>query len=483
MKNIAKLILVSTLGGIISLGAYKMFFEKPEVRTYFEAPANYQPKQTNYVPGTAPEDFVMAAEKSVHSVVHVKTAVVANMPQVQSPFDLFFGMPKAAPDGRLQLGTGSGVIISKDGYIVTNNHVIENAEEILVGLNSGEEYRAEVIGTDPTTDIALIKISDEVDGLPYLDFSNSDNIKVGEWVLAVGNPFNLTSTVTAGIVSAKARSIGIINERAAIESFIQTDAAVNPGNSGGALVNTKGELVGINSAISTRTGSFEGYSFAVPSNLAKKVVADLKEYGTVQRAFIGVNISDVNQSLADELDLDVNSGVYVAGLSENGAAADAGLMKGDVIVAINNRKVSKSAELQEIIGAKRPGEKVKLSVLREGDTEDFEVTLRNVNGTTKRIRKEDLEFLTLLGGSFREINDKEKRAYRIPYGVKITEVNSGILADQDIPEGFIITQINQKPIKNIEDINEAGMNLPKEKPVIIFGVLPNGREKYFAFGF
>lgn len=483
MKNIAKLILISTLGGIISLGAYKVFFEKPEVRTYFESPANYRPQQTNYVPSAAPDDFVTAAEKSIHSVVHVKTAVVSQVPQMQSPFDLFFGVPKSAPEGRLQLGTGSGVIISKDGYIVTNNHVIESAEEILVGLNSGEEYRAEVIGTDPTTDIALIKITEAVDGLPYLDFSNSDNIQVGEWVLAVGNPFNLTSTVTAGIVSAKARNIGIINDRAAIESFIQTDAAVNPGNSGGALVNTKGELVGINSAISTRTGSFEGYSFAVPSNLAKKVVADLKEYGTVQRAFIGINISDVTQSLADDLGLDVNSGVYVAGLSENGAAQDAGLKKGDIIVAINDREVTKSAQLQEMIGAKRPGEKVKVAVLRDGDRESFEVTLRNVNGTTKRIRKEDLEFLTLLGGSFREINEKEKRTYRIPYGVKITEVNNGILADQDIPEGFIVTQINQRAIKSIEDINEAGMNLPKDKPVIIFGVLPNGREKYYAFGF
>lgn len=484
MKNIVKLILISALGGAISLGSYKAFFEEPQtVRTYIETPADYRPQQTSMPVGTAPEDFVGAAEKSVHSVVHVKTAVRAAVPQVQSPFDLFFGTPQRGPKNRLQLGTGSGVIISRDGYIVTNNHVIENAEDILVGLNSGEEYRAEVIGADPTTDIALIKISDEVDGLPYLDFSNSDNIKVGEWVLAVGNPFNLTSTVTAGIVSAKARNIGIINERSAIESFIQTDAAVNPGNSGGALVNTKGELVGINSAISTRTGSFEGYSFAVPSNLAKKVVSDLKDYGTVQRAFIGVNISDVTQSLADDLEIEVNSGVYIAGLSENGAAQDAGLEEGDIIVAINDREVTKSTQLQEIIGSKRPGEIVNVAVLRNGDRENFQVTLRNANGTTKRIRKEDLEFLTLLGGSFREITEKEQEAYRLPYGVKITEVNTGILADQDIPKGFIITQINQKPIRNVDDINLVSKDFARDKPVIIFGVLPNGREKYFAFGF
>ncbi|PTM01863.1 MAG: deoxyribonuclease HsdR, partial [Bacteroidetes bacterium] len=347
----------------------------------------------------------------------------------------------------------------------------------------GEDYKATIVGTDPTTDIALLKIADEVAELPYLSFSNSDNIKVGEWVLAVGNPFNLTSTVTAGIVSAKARNIGIINERAAIESFIQTDAAVNPGNSGGALVNTRGELVGINSAISTHTGSFEGYSFAVPSNLASKVVRDLKEYGTVQRAFIGVSISDLNPRLADELDVKVNAGVYIGGLSENGAAEEAGLEKGDIILAINSRNITKSSELQEIIGSKRPGEKISLKVLRDNIEREFEVTLRNVNGTTKRIKKADLEFLTLLGGRFREINAEEKSDYRLKYGVKILEVNTGILAEQDIPNGFIITQINEQPIKSVNDINKAGLEIPKDRPVIIFGVLPNGREKYYAFGF
>ncbi len=481
MKSIVKIILVSALGGLISIGTYEMFFEQPEVRTYIETAAPNKARQTNYSSPSPAVDFVMAAEKSINSVVHVKTAVRAV--QAQSPLDFFFGNPQGGQNGKMQLGTGSGVIISSDGFIVTNNHVVDRAEEILVSLNSGEDYKAEVIGTDPTTDIALLKIVDEVSDLPFLSFSNSDNIKVGEWVLAVGNPFNLTSTVTAGIVSAKARNIGIINERAAIESFIQTDAAVNPGNSGGALVNTRGELVGINSAISTHTGSFEGYSFAVPSNLASKVVRDLKEYGTVQRAFIGVSISDLNPRLADELDIKVSAGVYIGGLSENGAAQEAGLEKGDIIVAVNSRDISKSSELQEIIGSKRPGEKITLKVLRDNVEEIFEVTLRNVNGTTKRIKKEDLEFSTLLGGRFREINNTEKSDYRLKYGVKIMEVNTGILAEQEIPSGFIITQINQKAIKTIEDINEAGLNLPKDRPIIIFGVLPNGREKYYAFGF
>jgi len=483
MKSIVKIILVSALGGFISLGTYKMFFEKPEVRTYIETQPTQQAQHTKFSGPDPSIDFVMAAEKSINSVVHVKTAVRTTYNQMQSPLDFFFGAPQGGGQERMQLGTGSGVIISSDGYIVTNNHVIDRAEEIVVSLNSGEDYKATIVGTDPTTDIALLKIADEVAELPYLSFSNSDNIKVGEWVLAVGNPFNLTSTVTAGIVSAKARNIGIINERAAIESFIQTDAAVNPGNSGGALVNTRGELVGINSAISTHTGSFEGYSFAVPSNLASKVVRDLKEYGTVQRAFIGVSISDLNPRLADELDVKVNAGVYIGGLSENGAAEEAGLEKGDIILAINSRNITKSSELQEIIGSKRPGEKISLKVLRDNIEREFEVTLRNVNGTTKRIKKADLEFLTLLGGRFREINAEEKSDYRLKYGVKILEVNTGILAEQDIPNGFIITQINEQPIKSVNDINKAGLEIPKDRPVIIFGVLPNGREKYYAFGF
>ena len=483
MKSIIKIILVSALGGFISLGTYKMFFEQAEVRTYIETPASNQVKQINYSRASPAVDFVMAAEKSINSVVHVKTAVRAVYNQVQSPLDFFFGSPQNGANERMQLSTGSGVIISSDGYIVTNNHVIAKAEEILVSLNSGEDYKAVVVGADPTTDIALLKIVDEVSELPYLSFSNSDNIRVGEWVLAVGNPFNLTSTVTAGIVSAKARNIGVIDERAAIESFIQTDAAVNPGNSGGALVNTRGELVGINSAISTHTGSFEGYSFAVPSNLASKVVRDLKEYGTVQRAFIGVNISDLNQRLADELDVRVNAGVYIGGLSINGAAEEAGLEKGDIILAVNSRNITKSSELQEIIGSKRPGERISLKVLRDNVEKDFVVILRNVNGTTKRIKKEDLEFLTLLGGRFRDINGEEKSNYRLKYGVKVIETNTGILAEQDIPNGFIITQINQQAIKTVEDINKAGLEIIKDRPVIISGVLPNGRQKYYAFGF
>lgn len=478
MKNITRIVLVSVLGSLITLGTYKAFFEKPEIR-YIEAENQATPLRTNYVPADK-VSFVEAAEQTVNSVVHVKTAVRSQFRQPQSPLEFFFGHPQQrGGQGQLRLGTGSGVIISEDGYIITNNHVIERAEEILVTLNDGQEYRAEIVGRDPSTDIALIKV--EAEELPYLSFSDSDQLKVGQWVLAVGNPFNLTSTVTAGIVSAKGRNIGIIDERSAIESFIQTDAAVNPGNSGGALVNVAGELVGINSAISTHTGSFEGYSFAVPSNLARKVVEDLMEYGRVQRAFIGVNIRDLSPRLSEELEIDRLKGVYIAGVTDNGAAEEAGIEQGDVLIAVNGRSVNSSAELQEMIGAKRPGEEVMVTVLREGQEKRFGLTLRNANGTTKTIKKEDVEFLTVLGGSFREINDDESALYGLKHGIKITELQSGILSEQGIPKGFIITHINQMPITEIEDINKAIERKPKDHPIVIYGLKPNGSEKYYAF--
>ncbi len=341
MKNIAKVLLVSVLGGVITLSLYKVFFEKPLIQTIAQDQISNNPVQQtssrSFLP-LAETSFTAAAEKTVNSVVHVKTAVKSRVIPNSSPFGYFFGRPNRSPGGKIQMGSGSGVIVSKDGYIVTNNHVIDGAQEISITLNDGKEFTASLIGKDPTTDIALLKI--DGDGLPFLAFSNSDDVKLGEWVLAVGNPFNLTSTVTAGIISAKSRSIGIIEERSAIEAFLQTDAAVNPGNSGGALVNTKGGLIGINSAISTHTGSFEGYSFAVPSNIVKKVVEDLLEFGTVQRAFIGVNISDITAQIAERLDLKETVGVYVGGVTEAGAAEVAGIKTGDVIVSIDNKKVS-----------------------------------------------------------------------------------------------------------------------------------------------
>ena len=464
------------------MGAYKMFFDEPQVQTVFESVPSPVMRTGSMVPADA-ISFTDAAEKTVNSVVHVKTAVENNGYTAQSPLDFFFGVPRDYQNHpRLQMGSGSGVIISKDGYIVTNNHVIENAQTIEIGLNDDRKYEAKLVGTDPTTDIALLKIDADVD-LPYLTFSNSDDVRLGEWVLAVGNPFNLTSTVTAGIVSAKSRSIGIINERTAIESFIQTDAAVNPGNSGGALVNIAGDLVGINSAISTHTGSFEGYSFAVPSNIVQKVVKDILEYGTVQRAFIGVNISDITPRLTDELDLEVHSGVYVAGVSEKGAAFDAGIEAGDVIVAINDREVKKSSELQELIGRKRPGDRVKVTINRDGNIKNFDVELRNMNGTTTVIRKDDTKFSNLLGASFTPLSSSEKSKYGIRFGVKVKDLSQGILQQQGIPEGFVITHINRKQIEEEDDINTAVKGLSKDDPVVIQGFTKEGRVKYFAFGY
>ncbi len=479
MKSIAKIFLVSALGGALTLGIYKAFLEKPQIERIIEQTESPSFVRTSLTP-LAEGGFVDAAEKTVHSVVHVRTAVESQYYQPSSPLDFFFGRQQGSQP-RVQMGSGSGVIVSKDGYIVTNNHVVENAQDIKVTLNNNKEYNAQLIGADPTTDIALLKIDGK--GLPFLTFSNSDEVRLGEWVLAVGNPFNLTSTVTAGIVSAKSRNIGVINDRAAIESFIQTDAAVNPGNSGGALVNTSGELIGINSAISTHTGSFEGYSFAVPSNIVRKVVEDLLEFGTVQRAFIGVNISDITPRIANELDLEVSNGVYVGGVTENGAAENAGIQTGDVIQAIDDQKVTKSSELQEIIGRKRPGDEVKIALNRGGKVLDYTVMLRNVNGTTRVIKRDDIQFITMLGGSFRPLNKTEKTRLGITFGVKVTDVKSGIMADLNIPDNFIITHINRRPIRDIEDINKSVEGLQKEDPVVIQGYMPNGRAKYYAFGY
>ncbi len=481
MKSFAKIMLISALGGIISLGSYKLFIEEPVRTTYIESQPS--PVVRTTMNATPLEGFTLAADKTINAVVHVKTAVANSGGYVyRSPLEFFFGMPQQPQSPEIQLGSGSGVIVSKDGYIVTNNHVIDNAEKIQVSLNSGEEYEAKVVGTDPTTDIALIKI--DARDLPFLTFSNSDQVKIGEWVLAVGNPFNLTSTVTAGIISAKSRSIGIIPGRAAIESFIQTDAAVNPGNSGGALVNTGGELIGINSAISTHTGSFEGYSFAVPSNIVKKVVEDLLEFGTVQRAYIGVTINDVTPRMAEELDLSVVQGVYIQGVSEDGAASEAGIKTGDVIVSIDNREVKKSSELQELIGRKRPGDQVSVVVNREGTEESFRLKLRNLEGTTDVVRPmEKKSFVAQLGADLEPLKSEQKRRLGVAHGLVVDDLKEGILSSHGVPEGFVITYINRRPIYETSDINKAVAGLEPKDPVVIQGYTPEGRARYIAFGY
>lgn len=481
MKRYLPLFALALLAGALTLGAYKTFFEQPVVRTVIANGEQLPVARVVNLGSEAQENFVTAAERSLNAVVHITTAVEARRYYV-NPFEqFFFGNPGRHGQPEMQMQSGSGVIMSPDGYIITNNHVVNGAESILVTLNDNRELEAEIVGTDPTTDLALLKV--KASDLPTLDFGNSDDIRVGEWVLAVGNPFNLNSTVTAGIVSAKGRAIDIINEQTAIESFIQTDAVVNPGNSGGALVNLKGELVGINTAISTHTGTFEGYSFAVPANIVRKVMEDLLEYGVAQRAFIGVNISDLNPRIAQELGLETDRGVYVGGVTEGGAAEASGLKAGDVIVSVDGTPVSKTSKLQELIGRKRPGDKVVVGVDRKGTQQDFEIVLRNRVGTTERIKRDETGVFAVLGGSFESLTAEEKKMLGLPHGVKVTDVSPGKLRKAGVPKGFIITKINNSFIKHPRDIEETLSKLQPGDGVLVQGFLPNGRPDYFAFGY
>ena len=428
-------------------------------------------------------DFTIAAELSVHAVVHVKTKTKMRQTYTMDPFlEFFFGNPNRGQQREMpmQEGAGSGVIISPDGYIVTNNHVVGDADEIEVTLNDKRAFTATVVGKDPNTDIALIKI--DVDDLPTIPFGNSDALKVGEWVLAVGNPFNLTSTVTAGIVSAKARNINILNAEMKIESFIQTDAAVNPGNSGGALVNTRGELVGINTAIASRTGSFAGYSFAIPSSIVSKIVSDIREFGVVQRAILGVGISDISNELAKEKNLKTMNGAYVGNVMENGAAAKAGMKEGDIIVNVNGIKVNSSSELQEQVGRYRPGDLVYIEVLRDNSTKRLQVELKNHQGNTDIISVQAVA--EILGSKLKEVDKSTSEKLRINYGVQVESVGKGKFYDQGIRQGYIILKINNQTIRDAEDVQKAldsAMNKDEQERVLfIAGAYPNGKVAHYA---
>lgn len=441
-------------------------------------------------------DFTKAAENSVHAVVHVKSTTKAQAQPQQSqrqraidPFEYFFGFgDRGGQDfqyGNPQpsVGFGSGVLISNDGYIITNNHVIAKATDIEVTLNDNSKYNAKLIGTDPNTDIALLKI--EGKDFPYIPFGDSDKLKVGEWVLAVGNPFNLTSTVTAGIVSAKSRgNIGNTSTES-IQSFIQTDAAINPGNSGGALINTSGQLVGINTAIYSQTGSFAGYGFAVPISIAGKVVADIKEYGAVQRAILGVmigNVSDQKEANPEKTkNLKINEGVYVGGFAEHSPAKQAGVEEGDVIVAVNDVKVKNVGELQEQISRFRPGDKVKISVNRNDANKEFNVTLKNSSGNTSIVKKGDS--MTDVGAAFKELSAEKKREYGVSYGVEVAGVDSNSkFSKAGITKGFIILKINNQPVSSSDDVDEVVQSIAggQDKVLFISGFYPNGVKKYYA---
>ena len=428
-----------------------------------------------------PIDLTGAAENSLHAVVHIKSTKLGRTQTVQQMpdlFDFFFGDGM----GRQQqiqtqprVGFGSGVIISKDGYIVTNNHVIEGADEIDVKLNDNREFKGKLIGADPNTDLALVKI--EGDGFPTIPIGDSDALKVGEWVLAVGNPFNLTSTVTAGIVSAKARTLGVYN--GGIESFIQTDAAINQGNSGGALVNARGELVGINAVLSSPTGAYAGYGFAIPTSIMTKVVDDLKEFGTVQRAILGISGHDLGDERTKDKDLGTVEGVYVAEVTDGSGAKAAGIEAGDVIVKIAGKKVHNMAELQENIAKHRPGDEVEVVVMRGKKEKRLDVTLKNLQGNTEVVKKFDLD---MLGAAFKPIDDDVKRHLGVSYGLQVTGVEKGKFAEAGIKKGFVILKVNGAKIASEEDLANVlkTANQSPERVLFISGYYMSGRRANYA---
>lgn len=437
-------------------------------------------------------DFTQAAEKTVGAVVGIANKQMQQQRQqsmggFNDPFfDFFFGQPQrqqpSRPQGPATVGSGSGVIISADGYIVTNNHVVDGADELTVTLNDQREFTATLIGTDPTTDIALLKI--EAQDLPTIAFGESDALKVGEWVLAVGNPFNLTSTVTAGIVSAKGRALGGHGGQMGIESFIQTDAAVNPGNSGGALVNTAGELVGINTAIYSQTGNYTGYSFAVPSSIVSKVVTDLRQYGTVQRALLGIMGGNVTAELADKEELLVNEGVWVNEVQDGGAAQEAGIQHGDVIVALGSNKIKSMSQLQEQVARFRPGDKTTVTVNRGGKEKSLNVTFRNARGNTDVVKVSGID---RLGCTFKNLSADELRRYGVRTGVMVSKIEQGgLIARTQMQEKFLIYKINEQLIKSDKDIEKIVEDLTTDRsadqdPVLfIKGVYPNGQIAYYA---
>ena len=444
-----------------------------------------------------PVDLTYAAEKALPCVVYIKNTQNSKVQTVEysDPFEDFFSDPFGGFFGRGQGGNGgkrqrqvqtpkrtaagSGVIISADGYIVTNNHVVDGADELMVTLNDNKEYSARIVGADATTDLALIKI--DAKNLPAIQIANSDDVKIGEWVLAVGNPLGLNNTVTAGIVSAKARSMNT----GGVTSMIQTDAAINQGNSGGALVNTAGALIGINAMLASPTGSNIGYGFAIPTSIMNKVVDDIKKYGTVQRAMIGIQGSDVNtyvdseKEKGNEVDLGTMEGIYIAKVVDDGAAADAGLKEGDVITHIDGQKVTQFGELQGILAQKRPGDKINLTYLRNKSKKTVTLTLKNEKGNTKVVKDADLD---VLGGQFRPITDSQKEQLNIGYGLQVLKVSGGKLKDAGVPQGFVIQRVNDQSIKTIEDLQKVVKDASKSKEPVLWiqGIYPTGKKGYFT---
>lgn len=482
---IGSVAVIALSAGVAGATAYAMMEKNQANTSFYDAFDTASPLRTAALDASSmqPVDLTKAAESTLNSVVHIMSIQRSKIQTIQQPdiFDFFFG------DGRgrqqqvqtpEQRGLGSGVIISKDGYIVTNNHVIDGADEINVKLHDGREMKGRVIGADPTTDLALIKI--EGDDFPAIVVGNSDNLKVGEWVLAVGNPFNLGSTVTAGVVSAKSRGLGA-NQ---VESFIQTDAAINQGNSGGALVNAKGELVGINAMLYSPTGAYSGYGFAIPVSIMTKVVTDLKQYGTVQRALLGIAGRDMgNEVYPDEIrkeqkELGATEGVQVVEVTEGGSA-DGILQKNDVILKLNDGKVKTMADLQGMLAKYRPGDKVKVTVLRDKKEKTFTITLKNSQGTTKVVKQADME---ILGAAFRAVPKELKEQLNLGYGVEVTGVSDGRMKDSGIRKGFIILKANGKQLHSVQDLENVMKAASQSADQVLFmtGVYPSGKRANYA---
>lgn len=476
--------MVAVSAGVAGVTAYAVMQNNQKDNASFYEAFNTAPlTRTAAFDATAmqPVDLTQAAESSLNSVVHImavqrsKTQVIQGQPDI---FDFFFGGRQRQIETPEQRGFGSGVIISKDGYIVTNNHVIDGADEISVKLHDSREMKGRVVGTDPTSDLALVKI--EGDDFPAIPIGSSDALKVGEWVLAVGNPFTLGSTVTAGVVSAKARGLGA-NQ---VESFIQTDAAINQGNSGGALVNARGELVGINAMLYSPTGAYSGYGFAIPTSIMTKVVTDLKQYGTVQRALLGIAGRDMgNEVYPEEIrkeqkELGTNTGVQIVSVEEDGSVSGV-LEKNDVIIALDGKKIKTMSELQGLLAQHRPGDKIKLTVWRDKKEKEFTVTLKNAQGNTKVVKKADME---ILGAAFRVVPDEVKRQLNLGYGVQVTGLTSGRMADSGIRKGFIILKANNKQLRTVEDL-ETVMKAASQSPdqvLFMTGVYPSGKRANYA---
>ena len=473
-KSVLIVLLSAAVGGLTAFAVAKSMSPEQPLAVHMTDGAQF--RTVNLSHENWP-DFTYAAESAVDAVVYVKTTATQMQQQAPSSiFDYFFGFPQSSPQQREKVGSGSGVIIREDGYIVTNNHVIEGADKIEVTLNNNVTYPATLVGTDPATDVALLKI--DATGLPIIPFGDSDKLRLGEWVIAIGSPYDLRSTITAGIVSAKGRAMPNYSGEYKIESFIQTDAAVNPGNSGGALVDRAGNLVGINTAIYSRTGSYSGYSFAVPVNIVKKIAYDLMDFGSVQRAVLGISMGPITDKIAEDLKLSSRNGVYISEVSPSGAADKAGIKAGDVLVAIDSTKITGTASVHETVSRYSPGDMAVITVIRDGKEKTFDVTFKGTaqeNGTVA-----DDGSVAFYGSSIKAASEETLEKYHLKSGVEIIELGPGKLMEAGAVEGFIIQYVNDHPVKTPQDVIDIVKK--SKRTVFIEGITPSGRTGYFGFG-